>query len=111
MKTKYLIGLDFGSDSVRCLIVNAETGETLSSAVENYARWAEGKYCDASENRYRQHPLDHLEAMEKCIRTSLDRCSPEITENIAGIGYDTTASTPANGHGQRCSIVSGVPRN
>ena len=33
--------------------------------------------------------------MEKCIRTSLDRCSPEITENIAGIGYDTTASTPA----------------
>ena len=95
MKTKYLIGLDFGSDSVRCLIVNAETGETLSSAVEDYARWAEGKYCDASENRYRQHPLDHLEAMEKCIRTSLDRCSPEIAENIAGIGYDTTASTPA----------------
>ena len=94
MKTNYLIGLDFGSDSVRCLIVDASDGKSIASAAADYRRWSEGKYCDSSENRYRQHPLDHLEAMEECILAALDGCGPEVRGNIAGIGYDTTASTP-----------------
>ncbi len=93
MEHYYLLGLDFGSDSVRCLITDG-TGKELSSAVALYPRWAKGMYCNPDENRYRQHPLDYMEAMEKCIKDALDACSPDVASNIIGIGYDTTASTP-----------------
>lgn len=95
MNNKYLIGLDFGSDSVRCLIIDAKNGTSVSSAVAVYPRWAEGMYCSPEENRYRQHPLDYLESMEKCIREALGKCGKEVADNVVGIGYDTTASTPA----------------
>ena len=65
MNDKYLIGLDFGSDSVRCLIIDAKNGASVSSAVATYPRWAEGMYCSPEGNRYRQHPLYYLESMEK----------------------------------------------
>lgn len=94
MKQNYCLGLDFGSDSVRCLIVDAENGTELTGSVEEYPRWSTGKYCSAAENRYRQHPLDYVEAMEKCVKSALAACGPEIASNIVGIGYDTTASTP-----------------
>ena len=44
---KYVIGIDFGTDSCRALLVNALTGEELGSAVEFYTRWKQGLYCDA----------------------------------------------------------------
>ena len=53
---KYVIGIDFGTDSCRALLVNALTGEELGSAVEFYTRWKQGLYCDAGKNQYRQHP-------------------------------------------------------
>lgn len=56
---KLLIGLDFGSDSVRAVLVT-ENGEQLATSVHEYARWAQGKYCDPAANRFRQHPaLSH----------------------------------------------------
>lgn len=91
---KYVIGLDFGSDSVRCLVIDSSDGNEISSSVAVYPRWMQGKYCNPSENQYRQHPLDYMEAMEKCIKAALEQCSPDIKNNIVGIGYDTTASTP-----------------
>lgn len=94
MNNKYLIGLDFGSDSVRCLVVDAKNGNSISSAVACYPRWTKGQYCSLEENRYRQHPLDYLESMEKCIREALGKCKREVADNVVGIGYDTTASTP-----------------
>lgn len=94
MKTNYLIGLDFGSDSVRSLIIDAGTGRETASATAVYTRWSRGEFCNPQENRYRQHPLDHIEAMEKCITEALEKCSPEVRDNISAIGYDTTASTP-----------------
>ena len=53
---KFVIGLDFGTDSVRTVIVNAENGEEVASSVHYYTRWKEGKYCDPAKNRFRQHP-------------------------------------------------------
>lgn len=94
MKKEYVIGLDFGTDSVRSLVADVCTGEEIASATAAYPRWAEGKYCDLSQNMYRQHPSDYIEAMEKCIREAIAVAGDEVAGNIIGIGYDTTASTP-----------------
>jgi L-ribulokinase len=91
---KYSIGMDFGSDSVRALVVNTATGEELATAVHYYSRWKEGKYCDASKNRFRQHPLDYIEGIENTIRSVVSQVSDEVVRNIVGIGVDTTGSTP-----------------
>lgn len=90
----HVIGVDFGSDSVRCLIVDATDGKEISSAVRQYPRWAEGLYCNPSENRYRQHPLDYTESLEAVVREALDMCDESIRGSVCGISFDTTASTP-----------------
>ena len=87
---KLLIGLDFGSDSVRSVLVT-ENGEQLATCVHNYARWAEGRYCDAANNRFRQHPLDYLEGVEAVIKGVL---KGQDASRVAGIAIDTTGSTP-----------------
>src|SRR5574344_1659028 len=61
---KYVIGLDYGSDSARALVVNALTGEILATSVKNYPRWTRGLYCNPSINQWRQHPKDYLEVMD-----------------------------------------------
>lgn len=91
---RYVIGLDYGSDSCRAVIVNAETGEELASAVKYYPRWMEGKYCDPLKNRYRQHPLDYIEGLETTIKESLAKCPAGTAEKVVGIAFDTTGSTP-----------------
>lgn len=94
MSSKYVLGIDFGSDSVRCLIVDALEGTTLGGAVKEYPRWKEGLYCDPSACQYRQHPLDYLEAMTDCVREALSMTGPEVAAGIVGLSFDTTASTP-----------------
>lgn len=102
----HVIGLDFGTDSVRAVIVNAHTGETVSSAVENYPRWAKGLYCDPSTSMYRQHPLDFIESMEKCLLDALAPCQ-ELLDSILGISLATTGSTPVavDEHGNPLALL------
>ena len=66
--SSYVIGLDFGTDSVRALVVNALNGEELATSVFYYPRWKAGKFCDATKNQFRQHPLDYIEGIEHTIR-------------------------------------------
>ena len=84
-----LIGLDFGSDSVRALLVSS-AGEEVASCVHNYTRWNQGLYSDREIAQFRQHPLDYLEGMESVIKGVLQGQDPE---RVAGIGVDTTGST------------------
>ena len=91
---KYTIGMDFGSDSVRALIVNTATGEEMATAVHYYARWKQGKYCEPSKNKFRQHPLDYIEGIESTIKSVVSQVSDDVVKNIVGIGVDTTGSTP-----------------
>jgi len=95
MKDKFVIGLDYGSDSARALIVNATTGEELATAVKYYPRWKAGKYCNPGINQYRQHPLDYLEVLEASVKEALEKSPAGTAENIVGIAFDTTGSTPA----------------
>ncbi len=94
MEDKYVLGLDFGTDSVRALVVNARTGTESGSGVAYYQRWLAGKYCLPEQNQFRQHPLDYLEGMEEAVKKALATCQDGLAPNIVGIGVDTTGSTP-----------------
>ncbi len=94
MENKYTIGLDYGSDSVRSLIVNALTGEEISSVVFYYPRWKDGKYCNPGINQFRQHPLDYVEGLEHTIKEALKQAPDEVADNVIAISIDTTGSTP-----------------
>jgi L-ribulokinase len=93
-KNQYVIGVDYGTDSCRVLIVNTEDGAEVASSVKYYPRWKEGKYCNPSKNQYRQHPLDYTETLEAAIKEALLQVSADISSNIIGMSFDMTGSTP-----------------
>ena len=90
----FVIGIDYGTDSVRSVIADAGDGRELASAVHYYTRWKEGKYCNPAENQFRQHPLDYIEGLEITVKEALAKTSKEVAINIRGISVDTTGSTP-----------------
>ncbi|MFC1725772.1 ribulokinase [candidate division KSB1 bacterium] len=92
---RYVIGIDFGTDSVRTVIVNAANGEKVFSSVQNFTRWSKGLYCDPDRNMFRQHPKDYVEGLENTVREAVTGCGGDIARNITGISIDTTGSTPA----------------
>ncbi|WP_128548603.1 ribulokinase [Larkinella soli] len=94
MKTPYVIGVDFGTDSVRALVVNALTGEVAGTCVHEYPRWKQGLYCDASRSQFRQHPLDYVEGLEASIKGALEPVPAGVKAGVVGISIDTTGSTP-----------------
>lgn len=85
------IGLDFGTDSVRAVLARSDNGQIIATAVHDYARWAQGDYCDATRMQFRQHPLDYLEGMEAVVRAIMVGIDPA---RVLGIGVDSTGSTP-----------------
>ena len=92
-KFKYVIGMDFGTDSVRSVIVDILSGEEISSHISYFKRWAEGKYCSPDKNQFRQHPLDHIESLEEAVVGALKKAPSDTKNNVMGIGVDTTGST------------------
>jgi len=114
MTTKhYVIGIDYGTDSVRAIIVNALNGDEVASSVIAYPRWAAGKFCNPSKDQYRQHPLDYVDAMEFAVKEALVEAGAEVAKNIAGISFDTTGSTPVlvNENGVPLSLTPGFEEN
>jgi L-ribulokinase len=91
---KYVIGLDFGTDTCRALVVDVRNGQEMATGVSFYLRWKAGLYCDARSNRYRQHPLDYIEAMTEAVHAALSYLTDEEIASICGLCFDTTGSTP-----------------
>lgn len=89
----YVIGLDYGSDSVRAVLIDANNGKELASSVHWYTRWKAGKYCNPATNQFRQHPLDHIEGLENTIKNVMKE-SEVAPEAVKGICVDTTGSSP-----------------
>ena len=73
----YAIGLDFGTNSVRCLIVDVRSGDELGTAVHEYETGEAGIILDGSDhNLARQNPADYLKGTEvtvKIIQAAADR--------------------------------------
>ncbi|MEA1848693.1 ribulokinase [Chryseobacterium sp. MHB01] len=109
---KYVIGLDYGTDSVRAVLINTENGAELATSVSYYKRWKEGKFCKPEENQFRQHPLDHIEGLEKTISTVVKE-SGITPENIVSICIDTTGSSPlpVNKEGVALSLLPEFSEN
>ncbi|REL37579.1 ribulokinase [Rhodohalobacter sp. SW132] len=108
----FVIGIDFGSDSVRALLLDIN-GNEIAEAVHEYTRWADGKYCNPAENRFRQHPLDYIEGAEAVIKGVVSGLSDEEKKNVKGISVDTTGSTPVavNREGRPLALTDGFEEN
>jgi len=91
--SKYIIGIDYGTDSVRSIILDMN-GEQLGTAVYRYPRWEKGLFCDSNSNQFRHHPLDYLEGLEQSLKEVLSSVPEQVAQNIKGISVDTTGSTP-----------------
>ncbi len=88
-----VLGLDFGSDSVRAVVVRVANGDELAAASAEYPRWMEGRFCDPTRQQFRQHPTDYMEAMTSAVRGALAKIAGKAPK-IVGIGVDTTGSSP-----------------
>ena len=113
MKGSAVIGVDFGTDSVRTLIVNAGDGEEIAGSENPFQLWREGHFCDPARNQFRQHPLDYIESLEASVREALARSPDGTADRIAGIGIDTTGSTPVavNREGIPLALTPGFEEN
>jgi L-ribulokinase len=94
MAKKFVIGIDYGTDSVRSVVVDTDNGQIVGTSVFEYPRWKKGLFCDPATNQFRQHPLDYIEGLEHSVKNATKGLSAEIVKNIAGISVDTTGSTP-----------------
>lgn len=95
MEKSYVIGLDYGSDSVRAVLVDASNGAEMASSVFYYPRWKKGEFCDASASQFRQHPLDYIEGLEATVKDCLKKTDGAIAaQQVKAISVDTTGSTP-----------------
>jgi len=112
-ENNFVIGVDYGTDSVRSVLLNALNGQKISSAVFYYPRWKAGKYCDPINNQFRQHPLDYIEGLEATIKECLQKAGTEIAANVKGISVDTTGSSPVavDATGTPLALVKGMEEN
>ena len=98
MSTKYVIGLDYGTNSVRTLIVNTANGHEAAAAVWGYEHGEQGVVLGRDPNLARQHPADYLLGAEITIKKALAAARKSVRgfqpEQVIGIGVDTTGSTP-----------------
>lgn len=93
-QNQFVIGTDYGTDSVRSIIVDAANGREVAASVFHYPRWKKGLYCHAASNQFRQHPLDHIEGLEHTIKDCLQKAGPAVAANVKAISIDTTGSSP-----------------
>lgn len=113
MEQSYVIGVDFGTDSVRSVLIDAGNGQEVASAVFYYPRWKEGLFCNPSINQFRQHPLDYVEGLESTITACLLKAGKEIASKVRAISIDTTGSTPigVDEAGTPLSLLPGFETN
>jgi len=98
MKQQYTIGLDYGTNSVRALVVNTANGREVGTAFWEYRHGDHGVILGRDPNLARQHPADYVQGAEVTIRKALREAAAKVRgfrpEQVVGLGVDTTGSTP-----------------
>lgn len=94
MQNPLVIGVDFGTDSVRAVVVDPHNNKVLGDDVAYYPRWRDGQYCDPQQHQFRQHPLDYREGLAACVRGAVKNAGGNAGRYVKGIAVDTTGSTP-----------------
>ena len=93
MDRRLCIGLDFGTDSVRAVLVDSSDGQVITTSVSEYQRWKQGLYCEPLNYQFRQHPQDHLDSLQAVVNQVMSESDVEINE-IKAMCLDTTGSSP-----------------
>ena len=96
---KFAIGVDYGTNSVRALVVNIANGEEVGTSVWNYESGEHGILLDDKDvHLARQNPADYLkgfyESVREAVRSASECCAEFSVDSVVGIGVDTTGSTP-----------------
>ena len=98
MTPQYTIGLDYGTNSVRALVVNTANGKEIGTAVWGYGNGTQGVILSRDPNLARQHPADYITGAEVTIKKALADSKKKVRgfkpDQVVGIGVDTTGSTP-----------------
>jgi L-ribulokinase len=94
----FTLGIDYGTNSVRAIIVDCSNGREIGSCVVDYPTGEHGILLDPRDhNLARQHPGDYLFGLENSVRNALERASADSgfsAGKVIGIGVDTTGSSP-----------------
>lgn len=94
MQDSMVIGIDYGTDSVRLVLVDAADGSFVAESVAEYPRWKLGLYCDPAASRFRQHPLDYIESLNAAMAVLRDKAPAGAWAAVKGFCVDATGSTP-----------------
>ena len=110
---RYTLGVDYGTDSVRTMIIDTSNGKIMGQAVALYARWGKGMYYQPETNQFRQHPLDYIDGLKKAVKEAIAPLSQEVIDGIAAISVATTGSTPIaiNQEGTPLAMLPGLEEN
>ena len=94
----FTLGVDFGTNSVRALVVRCSDGAEYGSRVVDYPSGAQGVLLDPKDGLLaRQHPGDYLFGLEESIKGALAEAGrkPDFDPSkVVGIGVDSTGSSP-----------------
>lgn len=102
-KPNLVLGIDYGTDSCRAVVIDTLDGREIAQGVAYYPRWSRGQYCAPAENRFRQHPLDYIESLESAMEGIFLKAGAGTLKSVRGIAIDTTGSTP-------CAVTKeGIP--
>ena len=97
-RSAFSLGLDFGTNSVRALVVDLRLGREVATAVVGYSSGTAGILLDNKDpNVARQDPADYASALTRCVRAALRQAAQMRgfgASRVVGIGVDTTGSTP-----------------
>ena len=117
MPAQYTIGLDYGTNSVRALIVKTRDGEEVASADWSYEHGSNGIILSRDPLLARQHPADYLKGTQASVRAALRQAAKSVRgfkpEQVIGIGVDATGSTPlpVDKHGQALALSRRFAKN
>jgi L-ribulokinase len=95
MSSPLTIGLDFGTNAMRAVVVDAADGTEVGSASFSYPHGAMGVLEDPrNPHQARQHPADYLAGIRSAVPEALRQAGPDADRRVVGLGVDATGSTP-----------------